>query len=872
MANGRRRGGRRAPGGTGRDQVRGTVCRITQDRNGQTIYFVTPDRLPAGYNLERGRGIFMAGSVVGETPPSVGDPGEFEIVQDDRGIRVVRVVRWELNTSTAPATTASRQRASSSQSFIHPYNFVRVPADGLGGAAGVEPFKRDAAAPHDRYDPDRVTGWLQCRLTPKTWWFIPDPRKQEPEGEHKVLGYFTLDAVDESAWSAALPEQDTTRPAIPASSLRGMVRSVFEAATLSCLSVFDSSGLDFRIGFDPGMVPGSMRVPPAQQPSYVPVRVVEQHADGTLTVQQLDGRRDRDPGNTLSIALLHAYDPRVKNRNGSTGQSTTLWSGLNLRDGAEIAAIVSTAPTAHRSNRFRYREASQVVPADQAGSLTPRNGEWLVFGYLHRTGPNIENKHHERIFFRADGPYNDPRSRQPITARLAAFQADRSPTLVVNAEVVSAAEQSLRGYAERHGRNRPRPQAIDAHAPHLSDFVGRTKIGVGDLCYAVVQGGHCVKGLYPVALPRLTHEDSRGDLLHPDFHPCAAPDLFCPACRVFGWVRPGEGGLEPEPGRVDAIAGHVRFTHATLNRDWGTGKRRARLATLAILGSPKPTTTAFYLQARDDYDQRRAERWPPILRTALHENIPLYRRDEASLRGRKFYRHRDSVNPDGAAGGILRPAGEDGQPIRDSQNQTVHLLPPDLGLDFRVHFDNLTSEELGALVFALTLRPPATWGQVPALRHAVGHGKPLGLGACEVTVEAAQIDVLDPSDPGHRYARVPSFQAEDGVSDEGATSLVSTYLEAFGRAYLQAEHQAPEVRRVRGDLVEMLRADPPDGPVHYPPDPEGDAAKNYEWFVHNRRAKASGQQPKGLGSCLPDPTAERDASSRLRRDPRDQQG
>lgn len=97
------------------------------------------------------------------------------------------------------------------------------------------------------------------------------------------------------------------------------------------------------------------------------------------------------------------------------------------------------------------------------------------------------------------------------------------------------------------------------------------------------------------------------------------------------------------------------------------------------------------------------------------------------------------------------------------------------------------------------------------------------------------------------------------------------HLDAFGRAFLQAEQSEPELRRVRESLVEMLRADPPDGPVRYPPDPGGDVAKNFEWFVHNRRAKASRDQPKGLGLRLPEPPEERTPTGRLPRDPRERQ-
>ncbi|MCL6548019.1 MAG: hypothetical protein K6T30_03820 [Alicyclobacillus sp.] len=167
-------------------------------------------------------------------------------------------------------------QAHTGDRFIHPYNFVSLPERGLGAASEVEPFKRGPAAGHDRYDPQRFSGHLDCVLTTKTPWFIPDPRKRrrDEQREHDTLGYFTLDDVKE--WKPDEPQADETRPAIPAASLRGMVRSVFEAATLSCFSVFDEGGLDFRIGFDPATERGDTQVPLGRRsPEYLPVRVVE---------------------------------------------------------------------------------------------------------------------------------------------------------------------------------------------------------------------------------------------------------------------------------------------------------------------------------------------------------------------------------------------------------------------------------------------------------------------------------------------------------------------------------------------------------------------------------------------------------------------
>lgn len=865
-------------------RVRGTVVRVLADKG---FCFIEPENLPAGYRLEPGKGIFMHQSTNHGTLPAQGDAGEFEIAEGDRGLRVVRVAHWDTRVAPGPP----RDKSPAAGTFVHPYNFVSLPTDGLEGAGRVEPFRRAESPPHGRYLSDRFSGWLQCELETKTWWFLPDPRKSAEESEHKILGYFTLDAVDERAWRRECqesPEADTTRPAIPASSLRGMVRSVFEAATLSCLSVFDRGVLDLRVGFDPASRPEDTPVG-RQEPHYVPVRVVRRHEGGTVDVQVLDGRLPNDPDPTLPVALLDTYVPKVKYRNPGersrwlVGSQARDFAPLaTLKDGDPVAMVLPERPQRHSRRPFHYRQVAAAVSANNYDQLKVARGQVLIFGYLHRTGPNIENKHNERIFFRW-AEYNQPDTNLTVEERYARFCADHEPSLAVEVAVVQAAEAGLRGYLERHEREVKRlskrgiqpPRRIGDDAPFPSDFVDlerRQVVQEGDLLYALIEGEDTVRGLYPVALPRLSHEDSRGELLHRDFHPCDRPENLCPACRVFGWVRPQEGRLAPEPGRVDAVAGHVRFTHGTLEGEWGTEDRRPLLTTLAILGSPKPTTTAFYLRQRPNYEEARSGRWPPVLQTALHENIPLYRGDEAALRGRKLYRRRENVNPeshDPATGGICRPPEDDGRPKRDSQNQTVHLLPKGLKFAFRVYFDNLTSEALGALVFALSLQATEGW-QAQPMRHSLGHGKPLGLGACEVSIDGLQVDVFDPKSAAHRYTRVTLTGKEEGLRGQQAGSQLALHLGAFARAWAQAEQNTPSLEKTRRHLLEMLRAQPPEGPVHYPPDPDGGEAENFKWFVHNRRAKASPREPRGRGQMLPTPLEEREEpATRLQRDPRE---
>lgn len=103
-------------------------------------------------------------------------------------------------------------------SFVNPYNFVRV---------SFKDKKKKETKPEDKLH----TGVLECRLITKTPLAIPDPEKKDEEkvdnsdgnepGKHNIYPFFRYrDGI----------------PVIPGSSLRGVIRSVYETATDSCFS------------------------------------------------------------------------------------------------------------------------------------------------------------------------------------------------------------------------------------------------------------------------------------------------------------------------------------------------------------------------------------------------------------------------------------------------------------------------------------------------------------------------------------------------------------------------------------------------------------------------------------------------------------
>ena len=150
--------------------------------------------------------------------------------------------------------------------FLNPYNFVRyLPAPNPpSGDADAQLLVRCAPPPHDRYI--CLTGRIVCRLEAITPLFIAD--------SHDVRVTTVTQANDQQKLHKSYRFfQYGGRDAIPATSLRGMIRSVFEAVTNSPFSVFNGDErLEYRLDpaearrFKPGIV---RSLPTDDQPGVI---------------------------------------------------------------------------------------------------------------------------------------------------------------------------------------------------------------------------------------------------------------------------------------------------------------------------------------------------------------------------------------------------------------------------------------------------------------------------------------------------------------------------------------------------------------------------------------------------------------------------
>lgn len=652
--------------------------------------------------------------------------------------------------------------------FLNPYNFVRFfdsvrPAEGVLGS--VPP------PPHDRYV--GLSGTITCVLTATTPLFIADSHgAYEDRGEPGHMHYrFFQDAKGE--------------PAIPGTSLRGVIRSVFEAVTNSCLANFHG---EKRLSYRP---------PPGDALKLVPARVLR-HTDGRYELEVLSGTTrfepDRRPEGAQYAAWLRRYQPMWANNSAAKAPNTPYAQRRSFTDadlqglghGSPCQAIIQRVQ--HPLKRFEFWNVVAIAPLGQPIRRPDgAAGELLVEGYLCITNQNIENKHDERLFFRGPG-----------AVRI---------MLDLDDEVRRRYQELIIDYQERHADDLEKagahPEQPRGKRAGFSRFVIERKEGAlqgGELVYALIDRGgrgYKVRYVVPVSVPRVTYDTQIGGKLPPaarHLHRCTEAAELCPACRTFGWVWEGKTEELRDHNKRNAYAGRVTIEHATVAKDV-----KPFDATLAILSAPKPTTIRFYLAPERGKPQR-----------GLEDKDYNYDTPDIRLRGRKFYRHHGSQLRERE----YRSAAKN---PKSDQNRTVHgVRDAGSNFGFTVRFENLAPVELGALLWSL---------EIDGWHHRIGLGKPLGFGSVQIAVKG--LTVLDPA---ARYADL----ANSGLRD--ALDLKGGWVRAF-KAELQRVYGAPfeELPPIR-DLRALLNEPPL--PVHYPrsarePLPDG---KNFEWFVGNKRS------------------------------------
>jgi CRISPR-associated protein (TIGR03986 family) len=693
--------------------------------------------------------------------------------------------------------------------FHNPYNFVPAPPRKTG-----DPELGDhCPVNQDAYLSDHYTGSIHVRMVAETPLLVPDT-EQAPQGNgHKT---FQL-RVD---WEG--------KPLIPASSVRGMLRSAYEAITNSRFGRFSSKQHGDRLAFRMDARAGLRLIPARIQNGAIHLLT------GTSRI-----RDDGSPDGPMCAAWLPRYD------RGQVATGAVRYPDRTLpAHGDEVVCWVERIRHSNPGFEFwrvreilrgsdRSRLGPQPSPSPSQARTAPARPTDMrqVYGWVCVTNANIDRKHDERVFFvdgnRAPGPFLVGDAHQRKWRELIEnYQS-------IHAEELSKRRQSPDQYLGRD----PGQTAWSRHVYTVAD----RELKDGTLCYVRLNKDRSdVDALFPVMIARELYEASPLELLDDSLRPAASIDELSPADRVFGWVRTDAEKMLPGKNERVAYRGLLRLGPVRCESSEADSVQTFDPpgVPLAILAAPKPQQGRFYVAASPNGEAQA---------DGCSKAKAGYSADKG-LRGRKVYPHQRSL-PDGhwkepTADRTQRAQGSPGHyqeyrrprktvshEQRDDQNRSIlGWVKPKARFRFDIHVHNLSAVELGALLWLLELPPDCFF--------RFGGGKPLGFGSVRLEIEACDLRT-----GAALHTRYEAWHTVTAPNDP-RQAAIDSFMHALTRAYPPAKGVFDEVPFVTAFLV-ACRGHADNLPIHYPratetgqPGPPSPDGESFRWFVANERREA----------------------------------
>lgn len=621
--------------------------------------------------------------------------------------------------------------------FHNPYNFVRTPA--RSDKVLCSPFAGD-------YDPSKP----ERRENFSRYW----PERYSGEISVRLRTATPLFITDPRTKT---PSQVTDHyiydcmAEIPATALKGMLSSAYEIITNSRYRVFSEKQHSKRLGFryqaNASLVPGRVRESGGKFTVTLftgTSRIGHDKADGPLYAAWLPAYRG---GHCIIPAEIHnaMYCENVELGlySYSRGGRFKLWCVKSI-GGKQFQPI----------SRNISANCEQTIRAD---------------GYIVISGKTINRKHDERFFFNESGknPVELPIS-DPVRKRYEDLIADYQRTH----EIINGREQNP--------VNDPNDEGI-IFGSHIDD-PSMLDLRDGDFVYVKTDGTKA-EALYPVQISRELHEASVWDCLDKSLKPANDISQLSPADRLFGWISQSGSG---------SWKGKIQITSAKYESSDGISDPVEHFdepLTLDILGEPKPSQARFYLGKNDGSPQ--------------NNGIPKERASYSPgkhIRGRKVYLHhtlhflkkdeRGQYWDSFAQNGFRRE--------KSNQNRSISgWIPPQKTFSFKIRVENLTSEELGALLILFSIDNECCF--------RLGYGKPLGFGSVRLSIDG-DIEIATGQQLSERYRSITGTQ-KYRLSESEREKCIKAYQKAMAAAYstvIFEDVKVPDVLRFSDDLYDLL--------------------------------------------------------------------
>lgn len=643
-------------------------------------------------------------------------------------------------------TQPRRDRTGQTFTARAPYNFVPLP-------------EKMVPAPElpvqDQYEPGRLTGRVACTLETRSPLYVRgmlEPKEFSDFGEKSSSELSAAEKERRADFFSSSPDEieGHPTPAIPGSSLRGMVRTLVEIIGAGRLRwVGKEPTFTFRAVAasrdDPLREPYREVIGPFGRNVYAGYLVRREEREGEVWYIQ-PAQRPRQVGWPSDEAFLKVKEGSIN------GQDLPRFIRFDSPD---------YRPQIHRIHFDvdvrRGKRGSYVAITRLAARTKKDEGKYQHEGFLVTSGNMKESAQGNRA-------QSSPRKKHALVL----LPDERARTLRIPQQVIDDYLAGLTDYQKEM----------------LKDWNEKCEERgcLGDLkpVFYVAEGNEVIAfGHSPNFRIAARLEGGNHAATPPDFVPEALrndsrPDL---ADALFGWVEDNDLSTKQRSGRV--FFEDARFLSAA-DGVW----LRPKPITPHVLSSPKATTFQHYL-VQDKNAGHNPDRKESL---AHYGSSP----SSTELRGYKLYWHR------GATPSIEASATE-----REHEKQLTRILPvrPGVRFQFNIHFENLLPAELGALWWALSL--PGEPGKT--YYHKLGMGKPLGMGAVALQPQLylSNRSKTSAGEASGRYARLFDKNDWHRAEEEVEGTPYAAEFESFMR---QALGLGGVDRLAKVERIQMLLA------------------------------------------------------------------
>mgnify|MGYP000039710765 CR=1 FL=1 len=506
-----------------------------------------------------------------------------------------------------------------------PYNFIPLSDSVIDGRSTFENGELPSLGV---YDPNLHHGYFDVTLTTETPLYIRGMRKSDQDREqHKNDPEF-------------FHVENENDPVIPGSSLRGMLRSLFEIVTFSKMDRVSAQRLFFRTVDDTAIGKHYRSRMVGQENGERKVEAGFLHHKGDeweiIKCDYALVHHEKLVGNEVGLELFTGKKPNlIPKWDGAWHQYRDVW--VTLSDNRRFVSDIQTAMPAIDPS---YKKAIFVM----SGHIDKTNRETRKY----------EGKKHEFVFLL-------PESEQQY-------------------EFVKVSDEKIKRFHDEDQITRWQQEAFAVDKPGKESrdkkgWLQRNPSIPGEPVFYLVENGE-LTFFGRAQMFRLPYRTSPHDLI-PNAH--TDTDVIDMTEAVFGFVRQKKA----MDGTAQARAGRVFVTDARLIDGQTDVLDEKGAITPPILSSPKPTTFQHYLDQTGSTGK---------------DNRKHYDTPRAKLRGQKLY-WRQRVKDLEKLPGAKRNAPTD----KATQLTRLRAVNPQKRFHFRVEFENLNRIELGALAWVLTL-------------------------------------------------------------------------------------------------------------------------------------------------------------------------